>query len=67
MVEMVWFRNDLRLHDHPGITAAEQSDEPWIGVYVFPERLYDAWLGVERSTVETTTPHRYLQPSSKSR
>ena len=35
---VVWFRRDLRVHDHEPLTSA---DGPVIGVYAFDPRLYD--------------------------
>ena len=31
---LVWFRQDLRLHDHPALTHAIQSGRPVIALYV---------------------------------
>jgi deoxyribodipyrimidine photo-lyase len=38
---IVWFRDDLRLSDHPALHAAAKSGAPVIGLYVFddPKRL----------------------------
>ena len=41
MVSIVWFRNDLRLHDNPALTAAIRSEAPVLALYV----LEDAALG----------------------
>ena len=35
---IVWFRSDLRLGDHPALTAAAASGQPVIPVYIFDER-----------------------------
>ncbi|MEX2607444.1 MAG: deoxyribodipyrimidine photo-lyase [Kiritimatiellia bacterium] len=32
---LLWFRNDLRLHDHPALTAAVESGAPVIPVYLY--------------------------------
>jgi deoxyribodipyrimidine photo-lyase len=50
MTRIVWFRNDLRIHDHAGITAAEQSGDDWIGVYIFNTNQHNTWLGQQRSS-----------------
>jgi deoxyribodipyrimidine photo-lyase len=34
---IVWFRDDLRLSDHPALAAAAESGAPVIGFYVFDE------------------------------
>ncbi|RLK52476.1 cryptochrome/photolyase family protein [Microbacterium telephonicum] len=34
---LVWFRDDLRLADHPALRAAADRDEPVIGVYLLDE------------------------------
>ena len=34
---IVWFRDDLRLADHPALRAALERDEPVIGLYVLDE------------------------------
>jgi deoxyribodipyrimidine photo-lyase len=36
---LVWFRNDLRLHDHPALTAAIAAGHDIIPVYCFDDRL----------------------------
>ncbi|WP_038750686.1 cryptochrome/photolyase family protein [Burkholderia sp. ABCPW 111] len=35
---VVWFRDDLRVSDHPALACAAESGRPVIGVYVFDER-----------------------------
>ncbi|WOF21798.1 deoxyribodipyrimidine photo-lyase [Microbacterium betulae] len=37
MTTLVWFRDDLRLADHPALRAALERDEPVVGVYVLDE------------------------------
>ena len=34
---IVWFRDDLRLSDHPALTAAIESGAPVLAVYVFDD------------------------------
>ena len=34
---LVWFRDDLRLADHPALRAALDRDEPIVCVYVLDE------------------------------
>ncbi|MGE0565566.1 MAG: deoxyribodipyrimidine photo-lyase [Pseudolabrys sp.] len=34
---IVWFRDDLRLHDHPALTAAAEAGEPLVCLYVLDE------------------------------
>ena len=36
---LVWFRRDLRVHDHPPLTAAARGHERVVGVFVLDERL----------------------------
>jgi len=37
----VWLRRDLRLHDHPALTAALASGEPLVPVFCLDERLLE--------------------------
>ena len=34
---IVWFRNDLRLADHPALRAAVEADGPVLAVYVLAD------------------------------
>ena len=34
---IVWFRDDLRLADHPALRAAVDRDAPVIGLYVLDD------------------------------
>jgi len=36
---LVWFRRDLRVHDHPALTAAARAHDRVAGVFVLDERL----------------------------
>ena len=38
---MVWFRRDLRLHDHPALTAALQAGERVAPLFIFDEALLE--------------------------
>ena len=38
---IVWFRRDLRIHDHPSLTAAARSAERVVPVFVLDEALLD--------------------------
>ena len=38
---LVWFRNDLRLHDHPALTAACAEGGPLLPVYCLDPRLFE--------------------------
>ncbi|AJY29963.1 FAD binding domain of DNA photolyase family protein [Burkholderia thailandensis 34] len=42
---VVWFRDDLRVSDHPALARAAESGRPVIGVYVFDERAGGRALG----------------------
>ena len=42
---ILWFRNDLRLHDHPGVMSALDSGRPIIPVYIYDQTLYARPLG----------------------
>ena len=44
MRNLYWFRNDLRLHDHPGLTAASEGDELLL-VYLWPTQR--AWCNTQ--------------------
>ncbi len=39
MTALLWFRRDLRLHDHPALRAALQADEQVVPVFCFDPRL----------------------------
>ena len=39
---LVWFRRDLRVHDHPPLTAAHRAAEAVVPVFVLDPRLLDA-------------------------
>ena len=39
---IVWFRRDLRVHDHPALTAAHREVERVVPVFVLDPRLLDA-------------------------
>jgi deoxyribodipyrimidine photo-lyase len=47
-VAVVWFRRDLRLHDHPALAAAAASADAVVPLFVLDERLLD---GRARSSV----------------
>ncbi|MGE5702917.1 MAG: cryptochrome/photolyase family protein, partial [Clostridia bacterium] len=40
MAVLVWFRRDLRLHDHTALYQAVQTGEPILPVFVIDERIY---------------------------
>lgn len=40
---LVWFRNDLRLHDHPALSAAIESGTPVIPVYLHTPEADAPW------------------------
>src|SRR4051794_3792645 len=42
MAALVWFRRDLRVHDHPPLRAALAAHETVIPVFVLEQRLLDA-------------------------
>ncbi|ASP37319.1 deoxyribodipyrimidine photolyase [Bacterioplanes sanyensis] len=39
-MNLIWLRNDLRLHDHPGFQLAQQQQQPVAVVYILPH----SWL-----------------------
>jgi deoxyribodipyrimidine photo-lyase len=39
---LVWFRRDLRVHDHPALTAAHRETDQVVPVFVLDPRLLDA-------------------------
>src|SRR5918998_3626553 len=39
---IVWFRRDLRVHDHPALTAAHREADRVVPLYVLDPRLLDA-------------------------
>ena len=40
---IVWFRQDLRVADHPALTAAAQSGGPVIPLFIFDEKTAGSW------------------------
>jgi deoxyribodipyrimidine photo-lyase len=40
---IVWFRNDLRLHDHPALSAAVKSGGPILPLYILDDAAPGAW------------------------
>lgn len=52
---IVWFRNDLRVHDNEALTMALKMAEDVVPVYVFDERLFK---GTTRFGFAKTGPHR---------
>jgi deoxyribodipyrimidine photo-lyase len=46
MIDMVWFKRDLRVHDHAPLLAAQQSGNPVLPLYVFEP---DLWTQPELS------------------
>ena len=38
-IAIVWFRRDLRLHDHPALTAAVEAADAVVPLFVFDEPL----------------------------
>ena len=62
---VVWFRNDLRLHDHVALTAAARSGLPIVTCYVYDEEAPDApggarkwWLHGSLSSLATDLAQR---------
>ena len=41
MTGLVWFRRDLRIHDHPPLRAALDAHERIVPVFVLEDRLLD--------------------------
>jgi deoxyribodipyrimidine photo-lyase len=39
MTALVWFRRDLRVHDHPALHAAAEASEPVVPVFCIDQRL----------------------------
>jgi deoxyribodipyrimidine photo-lyase len=39
MTAIVWYRRDLRVHDHPALRAALEADDRVVPVFCFDERL----------------------------
>ncbi len=42
---ILWFRTDLRLHDHPSVASALDSGRPIIPLYIYDDALYTRPLG----------------------
>lgn len=52
---LVWFRQDLRIHDNEALTTAIASGQPVIPVYVFDDRVFN---GTTRFGFRKTGPFR---------
>lgn len=52
---IVWFRQDLRVHDNEALTKAVSTGQPVIPVYVFDERVF---MGTTRFGFRKTGPFR---------
>jgi len=49
-VNIIWFRNDLRIKDNPVLSKAMESGKPIIGLYCFEPRLYESYFyGVKKT------------------
>jgi len=49
-VNIIWFRNDLRIDDNPTLLESLESGVPVIGLYCFEPRLYDNYFyGVKKT------------------
>ena len=48
-IAIVWFRRDLRLHDHPALTAAVEAADVVIPLFVFDEPLLEGTTGRPRT------------------
>ncbi|MCH7401420.1 DASH family cryptochrome [Belliella kenyensis] len=47
---IVWFRNDLRIHDHKALSSALERSDEIIPVYCFdPRQFVDSELGIKRT------------------
>jgi deoxyribodipyrimidine photo-lyase len=64
---IVWFRDDLRLSDHPALHAAAQAQSPVVGIYVLDERAPGVrplgsasrwWLAQSLRTLQATLAER---------
>jgi deoxyribodipyrimidine photo-lyase len=43
-MNLIWLRNDLRLHDHPGFAMAQQQQQPVAVVFILPQ----SWLQADQ-------------------
>ncbi|MDF3129413.1 deoxyribodipyrimidine photo-lyase [Kiritimatiellaeota bacterium B1221] len=59
---LVWFRNDLRLHDHPAFRAAADDGAPVIPVYLHCRESEGTW---KRGAASNWWLHHALQDLSK--
>ena len=41
MKNLVWFRNDLRVHDNPALSSACSSDNEVVAVYIVSEAQWE--------------------------
>jgi deoxyribodipyrimidine photo-lyase len=46
---IVWFRNDLRLSDHPALTAAANSGQPVLACYIWDPESGEKWTPASAS------------------
>lgn len=50
MINVIWFRNDLRIHDNPSLLAAEKNGLPTLCIYSLPKQNSDYYgLGFKRN------------------
>lgn len=40
MIELVWFKRDLRVHDHAALAAAVASGRPVLPLYIIEPELW---------------------------
>jgi deoxyribodipyrimidine photo-lyase len=43
-INIIWFRNDLRIDDNPALLECLKNDLPVLGLYCFEPRLYDNYF-----------------------
>ncbi len=49
-INIVWFRNDLRIEDQPALAESLESEIPVVGLYCFEPRLYENYFyGIKKT------------------
>ena len=67
LVNIVYFQHDLRIHDHPGLTAASKLNQPIIGLYANWEEDTISQFGFSKqSSLRKNVKHEALAVLKKS-
>ena len=56
---IIWLRNDLRLHDNPAFELANQAGLPVTVVFIVPH----CWISAEHNDTTQPPPFSYREPT----